>query len=1347
MKKPGGMTRAAACVGAMLSFGAGVRAAENMLGRQSQNEGLEVVPAPARVQVDGDLSEWDFSGRLWCFADQSIRNRYSAEVAAMWDRDALYLGVKWRDPTPMHNTVNPAFNPNEGWKADAVQLRLRTADQTSWITTWYYAPKRQPALLHDIWKDPSNCRAGQESRLRVAPEGCTALGDGVELAYRRDEDGKGFSQEARIPWGLLFKSVPEIRHGLAFRLGFEFLWGDPTGGTWPVHRYADNLQKGQTSREFFWSATKSWGDARLLEKGGLAPRRYVSDERRVEGAFTFRAEVPKSAARLTLAIEDGQGRRVRNLAGDLLPEEYTVAEGETTRTVEVGWDGLDDTGALVKPGRYRARGLTHGGLGAEYEMCFYNPGTPPWPTSDGASAWGADHSPPLRVARAGDGMIVAWAFAEGGSGIIGVGADGRKRWGEKRGATLLAADAKHVYGVPAGWHIEKGVVIRLDARTGAYRAFVRDGKELPFEYPVADLVGRDDLASAALAVTDKALVILLNLKKRPSGTSGRTGADRETPAVSFLALVDKETALLKGPLVMTPRLTALAAGPDGTAYGTDGKRLCRVELASGGQTPLDAPGLVQPEALAVDGDGNAVVWDAGPDQQVKAFAPDGGLRYTCGRKGGRPLRGPFDAQALRAVSSVAVGASGEVWAVESWDYPRRVSVWSPKDGSLVRDYIGNTGYAGTGCYLHDSDPSLAYVGPIEIKLNKADRTWKVSRVLWAPDPAVAGERFAILPGEHVQPQRFAATVNGRTREYLFAAPYRDFMGYKIFMEAPGGWRPVSAYTTVGQLSGKVGHDGKVAEEPSGEFAGLNAFDAVFWNDANGDGRVQRGECDVIQPEKPRDRNRPREIPAPMGSGWGERITPDFTFYINGVTRVKPVRFTEEGAPVYTRESLQPLGIEERGDLVPVPEEHLLLCLSFKGYAGPTRLAGIDTRDGSVRWAYPNPYPGVHGSHRAPMPSPGLLIGPLKIAGVAHVNDEVGRVFVCRGNLGQDFFVTTDGLFVGALFQDGRLPGDTLPAKEEQLMGMPMENFSHGSEPFNGWFGKQADGKIRMTTGFPRQAAMILTVNGLETVRRFRAGEREITAGQLAAADRENQARAAREAPPKVYAVQRFEQPPKIDGRDGDWEGVPALPLERVGAPFKGTARMAADDKRLYLFYAVEDDTPWLNEGKDFTRLFKTGDGVDVQLCADAQEAVTAGKRRNPGPADVRVVIAQLGGKPVAVLMRAVDPAADKARAVEYTSPVAPKRFDRVEVLGEAEVRVSKGERGYTVEASLPLEALGLKPAKGLKLRGDFGFISSDRSGTINVARTYWANKETNLVSDLPQEAWFSPAAWGEIVFQ
>lgn len=53
----------------------------------------------------------------------------------------------------------------------------------------------------------------------------------------------------------------------------------------------------------------------------------------------------------------------------------------------------------------------------------------------------------------------------------------------------------------------------------------------------------------------------------------------------------------------------------------------------------------------------------------------------------------------------------------------------------------------------------------------------------------------------------------------------------------------------------------------------------------------------------------------------------------------------------------------------------------------------------------------------------------------------------------------------------------------------------------------------------------------------------------------------------------------------------------------------------------------------------------------------------------------------------------------------------------------------------------------MKLRGDLGFISSDAAGAIDVARTYWTNKDTNLVNDLPQEAWLFPATWGRINFE
>ena len=1297
----------------------------NMIGRQSQNEGILVVPAPPKVAVDGRLDEWDLSGRIWIFADKAVRRRYSAEVAAMWDKAHLYLAAKWKDPTPMYSTIDPDFNVNDGWKSDSWQMRILT-DRPLWITTWCFTPKKLPVMHVAYWKDPRNARAGQDAVVYRAAPGGTDLGGGVEMAYRKDADGKGFVQEIKVPWKVLYRKAPEIAAGLVFRLGNELLWGDPTGKTWPVHRYADNMQPGHTSREFYWTAQRAWGDARLVAKGSVPVRQYVDETARLPGTVPVRLELPKSAARFTVLVEDAAGRRVRNLAGDFDPEDYRVGEAGGRRTVEVKWDCLDDQGRLVEPGEYRTRGLTHEGLAAEYEMCFYNPGVPPWRVAAGSGAWGADHGAPLRVARAGDWVIVSWPFAEGGSGIMGIGPDGRKRWGEKRGGQFIAADKDYVYAVPAGWHLKKEVLCRLARKDGSYRPFQLDGKPRPFELPTSEVFGNAAAGSVqALAAGAGKLALALSEGK--------------------IALLDAASAkLLK--LIDTPAATGLAFGRAGRLYALWGDKLHAVNTATGKTTVIPTPGLGKPSAVAVDNDENVVVADVGPDSQVKAYSPAGKLVYTCGRKGGRPLRGKFDPQGMVRMSSVAVDAAGHVWVVESWNYPRRVSVWG-RDGKLVRDYLGNTGYAGTGCYLHDGDPSLAYCGPIELALDRAAGTWRITKVLWVPD-SEAGECFGIQTGSAVHPQRFSSKVSGKLREYLYAHDPRDGGGNVVYMSRGGKWQPVAAVCLVGHVSGRFDRDGSIAELPAGEFADLNAKDGLFWHDRNKDGRVQRTECEIVPAPKPGElktdgRYKRGEAALSLRNGWGGRIGSDLVFYADGLIRYRPVGFSDDGAPIYRAKGMERFGPAERGDLVPVPAEDLLLCLSFKGYADRTTgMLGIDTRTGDVRWSYPNRYPGVHGSHRAPMPAPGLLIGPLKICGVAEIGKGIGRVLLLRGNLGQDFFMTTDGFYVGALFQDGRLPGESLPNTEAALKGMPMEAFSHGSEPFNGWFGRQADGKVRETCGFAREAAMILEIKGLETIRRFAGPKVKLDRPTILKANEANGARALAAAKPKRYTVKKLGGV-TVDGDAREWRALPSMPIHRGGGQARTSARLARDDENLYLLFDVRDPSPWQNEGKDATRLFKTGDAVDLQLATRPGGK----KRRDPAAGDVRVVLSQLAGKPVAVLMRPIDPAADKARRVRYHSPVTDKTFDRVEVLADARVKVKTHTGRYVLEAALPLKALGLEPKAGLVLRGDVGVISSDAAGKINTARTYWSNPHTNLVSDLPHEAWLYPAAWGEMEFE
>jgi len=311
--------------------------------------------------------------------------------------------------------------------------------------------------------------------------------------------------------------------------------------------------------------------------------------------------------------------------------------------------------------------------------------------------------------------------------------------------------------------------------------------------------------------------------------------------------------------------------------------------------------------------------------------------------------------------------------------------------------------------------------------------------------------------------------------------------------------------------------------------------------------------------------------------------------------------------------------------------------------------------------------------------------------------------------------------------------------------MPMEAFSNGSEPFNGWFGRQADGRIRMTTGFPREAAMILEVKGLETIRRFTGSDVTLDNAVILKANEANGVRALAAAKAREYVVKKLPAGATIDGQDREWGAVPRMPIPGGDTSYRTCARLAYDASNLYVLFRVEDPTPWKNEGKDFTRLFKTGDAVDIQLSTRPGEADK--KRRDVDASDLRVVIAQLDGKPAAVLMRPIDPAAPKDRRVVYHSPVGDKAFDRVEVLAGAKVAVTTQTGRYVVEAAIPLKALGLSPEAGMVLRGDVGVIASDAQGRTNTARTYWSNPHTNLVSDLPLEAWMQPEAWGTLKFE
>ncbi|HEY3324298.1 MAG TPA: hypothetical protein VGP72_27855 [Planctomycetota bacterium] len=151
---------------------------------------------------------------------------------------------------------------------------------------------------------------------------------------------------------------------------------------------------------------------------------------------------------VTLAVDDAQGRRLRNL---LARSQRKAGE------VSVGWDLKDEKGNLVAPGKCVWKAITHPGLTLNYEMTPYPnitdnaPENSPWLNgASGPGGWLADHSAPIAACSAGEKMFFSSPCAESGVALIETDLTGRKLWGHHNlmawvGPSLLACDGQQLF--------------------------------------------------------------------------------------------------------------------------------------------------------------------------------------------------------------------------------------------------------------------------------------------------------------------------------------------------------------------------------------------------------------------------------------------------------------------------------------------------------------------------------------------------------------------------------------------------------------------------------------------------------------------------------------------------------------------------------------------------------------------------------------------------------------------------------------------------------------------------------------------------------------------------------------
>jgi hypothetical protein len=498
---------------------------------------------------------------------------------------------------------------------------------------------------------------------------------------------------------------------------------------------------------------------------------------------------------------------------------------------------------------------------------------------------------------------------------------------------------------------------------------------------------------------------------------------------------------------------------------------------------------------------------------------------------------------------------------------------------------------------------------------------------------------------------------------------------------------------------------------------------VLWVDKNGDDLGQPDEFEVL----------------PSGDsfagGWGaENPTLDLNLpaTIGGrevLVRLKADGFLPSGAPNYSlaKATAAAVPVEDGATASGAVLQDRFGREIFIGKANAAQAPMIGAGpDGKTQWTFPNHFIDVHGSHDAPLPKRGAMQGALFFLGAAPLDDQA-EVFVINGNHGRFFAVTSDGLYLDEMFKDVRVSQEP-------------DAYLVGGESFGGCFGRGEDGHYYLQSGYSGYG--IFRVDGLDRVRRSQ-GTLTVSAAQATAAQALHESReAAREEVRQAFVIEAPAVPP-LPADGAQWPGGTAVQWGDAALPFPFVqARAARQGASLRLFYHVKDPSPWTNQGTDWTQLFKTGDAVDFQFSCDP--AAPPG-RAAPVPGDKRLLIAPFQGRNIAVLYSFRETGAPAP--VNFSSPSRTERIDRVTELKDAEVSVRKGDNWYEVTVTVPLAELGL-PAAGQvgALRGDFGTIYGDRTGAIDVLRSYWANQATGLVNDLPGEAAVTPRLWGALQF-
>ena len=1296
-------------------------------------------------KIDGDLSDFDLSAsEPIVLAEQTARS-YNADVALNYDDAALYIAA--RVALPNRRIHNPNSPVDAFWGGDVLELRV-AADPT--LPKPLNNSVQSDRVAHlTMWR---NSETGQDF-LFVAygvniDKGSQANPSGTQIVIK-EHGTSHYTLEARVPWSVLH--APGGTNPFQPGQSMTAVWSPHWGG----ERQVAALYR-QNPGTFAFNQPGSWGEVEFSAKGNLPPRH--ENLQQLLARFEAQLKAPQAAqvgvpitlqvlapSKVSVNILGPRGEVVRELAG---------GEARPKGPWTLKWDGKDQWGRAMKPGRYRWGAYLSNGLKPRFVAGVGKTAAPYYDTVDGRGGWGADHSNPIDVAADASGMYFLWPVAEAGRALVKTDYAGRVLWrktpflgGGWGPFHALASDGKFIY--LARGESKPGLA-RVDARTGQLQTW-NSQAGAPSELPISDSEAIEvPNASSPLSSSEA-------FGAKASGKQPETVGLAVRAGEVFAPVYSKNIVQVLDASTGKPSRTLACPGPRGVCVDASGNlfvvsyvagqtpSILKFEGARGEGRAVVSKYLVAPWDVAVDNIGRVIVSDGGASQQIKIIATGavaGQVLRTLGRAGGRAWAGKYDSNSFLNPAGVAIDAQGALLVAES-AIPKVMSRWNVSTGQAIKRWFGAPIY-WNGTWPEPNDPRTVYYqlngGFARANLARPDTPqayWSLSAA-GMPD---AGNFESVIPTVQV-------LANGR--KYLVG----DVSPSGIALMQGDQVLPVAHF-----LVKNAARDAALGAR--------NTSDRNFievWQDQNGDHREQPEEVtrlDSIQGK-----------PLPFVADWFTHVSyvaPNGDFYVitqgNSIIKIPAAGFNPDGSirwNVAGASYAVPFIFPSQGaGSFAGPRGHVGLRLNARGeiYTATTQNLPEPSPEleAKLKAEYPNVLPlhwGLYASkelHRSMREGLGHTGESNAVKFVKFAPD--GRVLWMAGRK------ATAAAKAGEMYHFWSLAGLIGPPGREYVAGAsewgPITFYTHdgffvdsimnnpglSQEPGPYSFGSETgSGRVQY---FPKQdqvwayaVGQAYVVDGFKNGQVL--GEKRVYGNvQL---DRVYEAEATAQQQATPLQIVRAQSNPLADA--SVWQGVPTSTLRRNESEL-ATAQLAYDDANLYGRIHVNDDTPSQNSADTVATAFKGGDTAGIVLGP-------SGARDAAGLGDVRLMVAKVNGQPKLIAMKMVSNQAKQP--FEYFTPSAGRvSFDFVgEVPGGQVALVPDADgAGYTATFAVPRAFLELDLKPGSTLSGDVEVRLSGQGqrGLQATSRNYLftpQRSETSMTDDVPTESRLYPQYFGRV---